>query len=476
MPAPCFSSKRNRRGSAWLAIGLALSLGLTAGRLMAEENAPAPAAEAAKATPEAIDALIGQLKSDESSERDAARKKLAEIGEPVRTPLTKALEAPGSDLDFKSQATQILKALDQMDMLRGVDNPKTIDLDLKEVKVADALANLEKHFGWKVEASEEAAAKTVSLAVSKASYFQALEAIRTAARLGYSPEAGASNKPGVMPFTLVDLGEKGATAACASGPYLAFVSRITGNINRVLDLAAGEPKETRTYLIDARVVAEPNLPVSAVEPADSVFRFGKDGETKSSYRQLSPLGEGVKDCASLYSITENLIIAGEEKSIRWNLKLSATVALKVDEQRIDDLSEGKDRTLKIGNNSIKITGLKEKNGRWELAYSASGDVVQDLTGARRSNRMGLMVRNGMVFGGRAAGNAGKPPEYKAGLFFIDGDGNLIQNNGFSMQSNNNNELSATVTLGAEPKAVLLRAVDQKAEREFDLEIKDIPLP
>lgn len=243
MPAPTRRnlSNRNLFCSAWLAAGLAVSLGLPAGRLLAEENAPAPAAEAGKATPAAIDALIGQLKSEESTERDAARKKLAEIGEPVRAPLTKALEAPGSDLDFKAQATQILKALDQMDVLRGIDNPKTIDLDLKDAKVADALAALQKHFGWKVEASDEAAAKVVSIAVQSASFFQALEAIRTAARLGYSSDATVSDKPNQLPFTLVELGEKGTVAAGASGPYLVYLNRVSANISRTLDLSAGEP-------------------------------------------------------------------------------------------------------------------------------------------------------------------------------------------------------------------------------------------
>lgn len=472
------SSNRNLRCAAWLAAGLAVTLGLPAGRAMAEENTVAPSAQAEKATPEVIDALITQLRSDESSERDTARKKLAAIGEPVRAPLTKALDAPGGDLDFKAQATQILKALDQIDVLRGIDNPKTIDLDLKDAKVADALASLEKHFGWKVEASEEAAAKTVSFAVQSASFFQALEAIRTAARLGYASDASVSDKPGRLPFTIVDLGEKGVAAAAASGPYLVFLSRITANINRTLDLSAGEPTEKRTYAFEARVVGEPNLPVSSLNLNESLFQFGKDGEAKSTYRQMQPLGEGVKDCASMYTINEHPTLDTEAKTIRWKLQVQADVALKIDEKRIDDLSDGKDRTLKVGDSTIKVTGVKEKNNRWELTYAASGDIVQDLTGRRGRSQAGMaiMARNGMVFGGRGAANAGKPPENKPGLFFLDAEGNQIQNTGYSMHSSNNNELNATATLSTEPKGVLFRAVEQKAERTFDLEIKDVPLP
>src|ERR1043165_5369307 len=129
--------------------------------------------------------LLEALRSDDFDARESAKKKLIERGEAVRPAIITELEKKDLDSDYKDQLKFIVSRLKESDIIKAFDNPKRIDLDLKDEPISTALDKIKAQFGFAVTAFGDAGKKKITLAVKGATFMAAVDAVRKAGNLAY---------------------------------------------------------------------------------------------------------------------------------------------------------------------------------------------------------------------------------------------------------------------------------------------------
>ncbi|MCZ7647903.1 MAG: hypothetical protein M5U26_22035 [Planctomycetota bacterium] len=290
--------------------------------------------------------LVEALKSDDPDERDKAYRTLAEAGEPVRADLEKALAGAENNPDLASRLRNLLKNIGQREMLAGFDAPKTIDLELAEGTLGEAMAKLKAAFGWDVKCNEAAAAKKLSVTLKGARFFEALEALRKAAGVTYrvnqnSLWGGDNNKKGELPLELVDKGEDDWLTAAAAGPFLILPMSVNYQEYRTKSIFPGQANQ-RNFSFQGVVLAEPGCAASAVAPGKCSFTDAKGKDFASAYgdnnRGFGGHGDGGRN--GVFQFNDQFQISDELSGpVNWKCMLKVQVPLKMKSKRIESLAD-----------------------------------------------------------------------------------------------------------------------------------------
>lgn len=431
------------------------------------------AEDAAKPDASEIPALIEKLKADDGETRDQARKNLALLGEPARAKLREALKGASKDADFQAQLRETLRDLEKQTILGRYEAPKTIDLELKDATVKDALERLKAHYGWVVKSTDEAGARKVSVAVKGARYFEVLEAIRTAGKLDYAMVeeammmgAAQGSKEPLLPLSLKESDGKGLACVGVSGPFILVLQSIRLTSTRTLQAGQAAVPERRQLGMQGQIISEPGLKVSSLEVADLSATDAKGAVVALQDQGTGGTQNDTKEGSECFYFSAHALLAEMPQAplgLKANLKVQ--VPLKSVTQRINDLSAVINKPIELkGGGTITVEKVEKEDRGWKVNYKTKGDAnaFADVVGMRHMAAMG--------------GVANEPPEDKNGLFFLDAEGHLVPHGGMGASGDGTSFDVRVKGMPREPKAMLIRWTDEKAERKFSLEMKGIPVP
>ncbi len=129
--------------------------------------------------------LLDALHADDFDVREAAKKKLIDRGEAVRTTITTELAKKDLDPDYKEYLKAIVGKLKDADVMKAFDTPKRIDLDVKDETVNAVLEKLKNFFGFTAEAKGDPGNKKIALSLKGATFLEAVDGVRKAGNLAY---------------------------------------------------------------------------------------------------------------------------------------------------------------------------------------------------------------------------------------------------------------------------------------------------
>ncbi|MBI3828272.1 MAG: hypothetical protein HY291_02065 [Planctomycetes bacterium] len=450
----------------------ALVLTLCASNLRAETLVPAG--------PEGpnTEALIQKLRSDDPDERDAARRKLNEAGEAMREALEKALAAGGKDPDFAAQVKQILKELGQNAVLKRFDAPKVADFDFTAKPIKEVLTAFKETYGWQVIAAEAAREKPCTFAVKGATFFQALEALRQAARLGYKlpEEADEEAAKRELPFELVELGEKGAVFAQALGPFLVFTASTTVQRSKHADYLQGTAAETLSLNWEAFLVAEPGLQAGSMRIRHFKFEDAKESKVADLNVNLDDTtGAANEKRAHCFTFAASgTPDAAFASPFNIRASLSAQVPLKLVTKRIE-LAGAAGKTFTVKDGTLVYEKLHQEGGEWKIHFKTTGTVSE-------LHSSGLVENDGdeegtarTEFAPSTRQENEEVPKNRPGIYFVDAQNHVIDSQGQSL-SGGNESWTAVISLPKEPTAIVLQALEEKVEKKYELLLKGITMP
>jgi hypothetical protein len=168
--------------SRWnLGLAIVLTLGMGLGSLAQEKKPDAKGEEPAlpKATPEEqkrIDQLIKQLGADSFDEREMAQKELEKIGLPALESLRQATRSKEAEL--ARRAEDLVARLQELVKSGQLLGAKKVKLALKDISVADAVADLSKQSGYPIQISgdkSKLAERKITLETGEVSFWEAFD-------------------------------------------------------------------------------------------------------------------------------------------------------------------------------------------------------------------------------------------------------------------------------------------------------------
>lgn len=360
------------------------------------------------------------------------------------------------------------------DALKPFDNPKRIDLEGQGLALNDVLAKLEAHYGWKLSPSTVDLAKyKVDLAVKGATHFEALDAVRRAAKLGYADARPADAK--VLPLSFCELGEKGTCLAMAKGPFLFRVAQVSRQVNQeaVFGQAPGERQAYRNVMVS--ICAEPGL--QAAQPKmEKAYMAAGQGEKQDVHAWIHEFGFHMPGVAKVY--TPNFSGA---KDAPGPLALGGTLVVQVpqavERRVIEDLEAQIGKVYDLGGGSLEFKKFIEAEGQVTLPFTAKGVAAGMVNAAQNSGRRMMMM---MAGGGGLGGGGGLEDlvsKDQPGLFFFDANRSLIVSRGMGYSGGaEENVLDCNVRLPVRPKGVIVQWTSKQAERSIAFEIAGIPAP
>ncbi len=162
----------------------------------------APWAIALSASPDTqeIDKLIRQLGDEKFLRREAACKALEEIGAPALDPLRRACDDP--DPEVQRRAKDLVRLIERRMAREEILRPTLVRIDLKDVSVPDAVAELAKQAGYSILLGGNAAKlqpdKKLSIQTEEISFWEALDLLCLKADLTHAvnPQPSRSQHPG----------------------------------------------------------------------------------------------------------------------------------------------------------------------------------------------------------------------------------------------------------------------------------------
>lgn len=428
-------------------------------------DAPPPKADVS------VSDLIQKLKSDDAGVRDAARKALSDKGYSIRANLQKALDDAGQDADFLEQIKQVMKNLSQIERLRSFDQPVTIDLEVKDLTVKEALEKLKATFGITVPVSEAAASAKFDLSKKGMSFFEALDAVRKAAKLGLRVDQNAAIGGNMDPLTLCATLEepgKGWCSVSPCGPFMFVVQSVSINKTRN---ANRTNRENKQLILMVMCLPMPGLTGGTVTTSSSKFVDAKGTETNGYHDEPGKLGLKFGE----WSINPNSKIAicimdGMQMPaeisgpISWEADFKVQVPIKVVSKTLANLSKG--GTVEIANEQITVNNLERTDNGWKLriVLPSNSEFMQGCTHSHM-----------MRIGGGGGGDEEKPHPYTPGYFVLNGAGNLIH---ATRESSSGDESKVTydLTFDEEPKSIQFQWYEEKADRILKVKLPEIPIP
>lgn len=146
--------------------------------------------------PEAVESLIKKLGSSRFVERERAQKELESLGADALPALKKAIKE--GDLEIKSRAGDMVRRLEEKLLTDNVLTPKTVQLSLKDVSVADALKELSKQSGYPIHLQGDLKSieeRKVTLETGKVSFWEAFDKLCSTAGVAEQSPLPTKVKP-----------------------------------------------------------------------------------------------------------------------------------------------------------------------------------------------------------------------------------------------------------------------------------------
>ena len=426
-------------------------------------------------------ALINGLHSENPQTRELAEKRLLERAEYALPLIEVALQKSDLDPEYKLQLGAIREKLKAFDPLKAFDNPLRIDLEMRDVTAAEALAQIKKHFGKTAVLIGTAAQKKCSLTLKGATFFEALDALRKAANLaydsnalmkdmyrqyschvalmGWSPFGGEKNDN--PPINLIDLGDKSPMPAAATGPVLIFISWLSATTTSSLDFAEGRRQlPTKSSRAAIFVVVEPELRYSGISIHSDLVLPGENAKSKNfcfsqyqSYWGCLPRDAAVQ----AYQFDTRFSVNGSFDKAKFVATATLHVPLKMREQRIEAIASLIGKPQLVFGETVTINSLdrdeRRKEGQyWKINYELAGAL-------------------GKMLGATESGVLTGSPSYTPYMELLDESGQQMW-----MMSEGGNGGRNQLLLKAPPKTLLFRRPEGSATRTFSLEIPGVDLP
>jgi hypothetical protein len=343
--------------------------------------------DADNASTELIRDLIGQLGSAKYNDRDRATRELELLGPKALKQLREAL--PSGDAETRYRAGLLVRKLEDQELAAALLAPKRVRLNVKDLSVADAVAELAKHTGYPIHLVGDLSSlsgRKVTLDTGDKIFWDALEQLATQAGL-VETTSPANNYGAVM-------GKKGFYPAAA--PTQAGIH-----------LTPGKPVDTPVFQagsIRLRLVRATNLPGGEIElmfdvSAEPRLRgFGSGGQPRME-KVVDDQGQNLA-CLPLHEPAADntangfgngngnvIIINGNVVSTLGGPSLQAQGPFQV--------------TLRLAKGSLPAKGLKELTGklRVQAVVDSAPQVVVDKIlqaagqSAKGKNGAVLHVRN-----------------------------------------------------------------------------------
>ncbi|MBI3828270.1 MAG: hypothetical protein HY291_02055 [Planctomycetes bacterium] len=439
--------------------------------------AETPEKPAEKPAEKPVAELLLKLMSDDEAERAEARKALVLKGDAIKAEVQKALDGAGQDADYSAQLKEIIKDLGQNEMLRGFDAPQTIDLELKDATVKDALAKLKETFGFTVNASDAAASKKVELNRKGLTFFEALDSIREAAKLGYRIDQALQATPEnakTVAVSLDELGEKGWVAAAPAGPFLIVVQSVNTFGNKSMDMNGGS-NEHKQMNMQVMAIPQPGLVLGGVQPEETKFTDSKNNSFNGQHQQARIRNFGFRGqrlasgSAPIY-LNDGIQMSAEiVPPLAWEASMKVQIPLKMLAKTLENLAAG-NSAVETTDGQVSVGKPEQSGQQWKLkiTFPQNSELAQGGWGGG----MAIMAKAGV---GAAGGNDNKPPKGQPGYFVLNSEGNVIQSMGMS-GSGNGRTMTYDLTFGEEPKSVLLQWNGERTERTVKFKVPSIPMP
>jgi hypothetical protein len=256
--------------------GTLLALVGAAALLRAEERVPSAG------TPQRVDALVRQLGDARFAVREKAQRELEAIGSDALESLRKA--ARSEDQETSRRASEAVQKIDAALLSTRLLAPKTVKLNLKDMPILSAVAELQRQSGYVIYVPPGSrttlARRRVALATGNVCFWEAFDALCLKGRL----EEEALNSPattvsvglqgGQKSPIVVTEGDRTATPTCYAGAVRIRVLPATEGNTRNRSWAADET------LIFLEVAAEPRLRRFMLSPGLSLRQARDDqGQT-----------------------------------------------------------------------------------------------------------------------------------------------------------------------------------------------------
>ncbi|HEY1189681.1 MAG TPA: hypothetical protein VGE74_18685 [Gemmata sp.] len=176
----------------------AVLLGFALGLVGAATGTPVP-----PATPREVPKLIEALGSEEFAEREAATRRLDELGLLALAELRAA--ARSENLEIADRAKDLVKRIERRAANERLLTPTTVELDFKGTALDAVLAALSKQAGFEVvvgglKANDRAGTK-ITVATGKVPFWVAVQKVCDAGELQIA-SAGGFLAPGAMPYNI----------------------------------------------------------------------------------------------------------------------------------------------------------------------------------------------------------------------------------------------------------------------------------
>jgi hypothetical protein len=201
--------------------------------------------------------LIKQLGSDDPDERDDAEAALRKLGSAVIDAVRKASNSP--DGEIRRRARKLAVVIEQQAIADSLLAPKKVRLKLEDVTVAEAVAQLGKLSGYRIDVNSEAVAKRkVTLTTGEVTFNEALDALCKKAQITQSHTLSTSKgKKGGRDRNVTEKSEPEVIVLRdglpADGPT-AYVGSV-----RLRVLPRAKTKRDNLFALPIEAAAEPRL-------------------------------------------------------------------------------------------------------------------------------------------------------------------------------------------------------------------------
>ena len=426
-------------------------------------------------------AVLKMLNAENFDTREAARKKIIEQGNAMRPVLEAELKKKDLDPDYVHQIKVVLGEMRSMDICNAFDAPPRTDMELKNVSVADALAQIGKRFSRRVIASGDAKDLLVTLTIKQATFFEAVDAIRHAAKLNYDIKdmkqqiqnrAKQLQTPGMIADDIHPvICARNPVPSAVSGPFLIIIDQGFSTVHQAFDFSLGGKPSTgkpiRRVTLNGTLFADPMLQFSSIGLlAIKVTTVKPENEFNGEGKLLGHWSDKMRTGESEAYSFETGFNGPQDlpEAMNWKFTVEVEVPVNLAEVNLAIIPEIIGKAQNIRGGSIMIEKIAFGT-TWKTNYGLVGDIIQ-LIPSQVIHRWNQLKENS-----RMPGNL----KYVPSLHFVDAKGTKMDFN-----SGNNagkvNAFHGVAETNSEPKAIVIRNYSRCEKRSFEIELRQVPVP
>ncbi len=423
----------------------------------AEDKTTAPGADPQLARQ--IGRAISQLNDDRAAERDAAEKKLLELGGTSTTQADRFLQALPKETEqmpvaVRERLSRIRKQVEDR-AAKAATAATTITLTAKEMPLKAVIAAIEKQTGNRFidnreQQGEQANSKDARIDIDfkDEPFWTAVDQIFDQAKLGiYS--YGGKDALSIVARDAADSPRHSRSAY--NGPFRLDITDVQGERSR------RQPQQSSLKL-QLEVAWEPRLrPIAISQPAADLQATTDDGGKLTVSQPKANLDVEVPNGTQAAEITLpfDLPPRNVKRITVLHGKLHALVPGRQVKFRFDDLANAAGKTQRMGGVQVTVDDVRKNNEVWEMHMRLS---LEEDNGALQSHRAWV---------------------FQNLSYMLDKDGKQIDNGGLETTRQTKNEVGVAYLFDV-PAIEGLSWVYETPAAIVDLpveyEIKDIELP